>query len=141
MRLVVIEDGDEYATFVRALVPDVTCVVAKSAAEALRTAVRGDAFLVDLRFDRVDVGSLVGDVAQLAGELFGGDEVRAMRHLVDEQGIYVLKALRAAGHDGRAIFVHDFSARRLGHLRVRYGDVVAMATFDAAELRRLLGAR
>lgn len=140
MRILVIEDGDEYASFVRALVPDAACVVAKSAAEALALARSGDVFLVDLRFDRVEPASLVGDVARVADQLFGGDTARATRHLVDEQGIYVLKALRAAGHEGRAIFVHDFTARRLGHLQVRYGDVVAISAFDATELRRLLGA-
>jgi hypothetical protein len=139
--LLVIEDGDEYVGFVHALLPDVPCTSARNAAEALERASGASSYLVDLRFDRIDPSTLVGELRVVARELFGGDEDRAARHLVDEQGIYILKALRRAGHDGRAIFVHDFTPRRLGHLRDRYGDVVAMPSFDAAALRSALGGR
>jgi len=35
--------------------------------------------------------------------------------------------------------VHDFPATRLAHLRALYGDVRAVAAFDADAIRVLLG--
>jgi len=137
----VIEDGDEYTSFADALLADVaTTETVHSGGEALDKAATAEVFLVDLRFDRAAPGALVGELDAVSRELFGGDRTRAARHLQDQQGLYILRALRAAGHAQRAIFVHDFSPRRLANLRVLYGDVAAVPGFDAAALRRLLQA-
>jgi hypothetical protein len=136
--LLVIEDGDEYLRFVEALLPELRCAGVHSGEEALMSASSARAFLIDLRFDRAAPGTLCGDAAEVARELFGGDVSRATRYLTDEQGLYILKALRGAGHAQRALFVHDFTPRRLGHLRERYGDVAAVRTFDASAIRAAL---
>lgn len=138
--LLVIEDGDEYLRFVEALLPELRCAGVRSGAEALVAARTARAFLIDLRFDRAAPETLCGDATEVARELFGGDAARATRYLTDEQGLYILKALRAAGHAQRALFVHDFTSRRLGHLRERYGDVSAVRTFDAGAIRAALEA-
>lgn len=138
-KLLVIEDGDEYLAFARALLEDVTTLdSAHSGAEAMARAGEAEIFLVDLRFDRAEEGALFGEVERVARELFGGDTGRASRHLQDQQGLYILRALRAAGHRQRAIFVHDFSPRRLAKLRSLYGDVGAVPGFDAEAIRRLI---
>jgi CheY-like chemotaxis protein len=140
-RLLVIEDGDEYAEFARVFLADLDIAAAHSAKDALailRT--RGaDALLIDLRFDRAPAGALVGDVAATAQRLFGGDSERALRYLQDEQGTLILADLRAAGFAQRALFVHDFPPRRLANLRRLYGDVDAVAALDAATIRGALG--
>lgn len=140
-RLLVIEDGHEYAEFARLFLGDVYEIEAAHSADsalALLDAHGADVLLVDLRFDRVAPEGLVGDVDETARRLFGGDRARALRHLQDQQGALVLGALRAKGHRQRAVFVHDFPSRRLENLRTLYGDVDAVASFDAAAIRAAL---
>jgi len=139
-RLLVIEDGDEYAEFVRVFLADLEIESAHSAAEAV-AALRSrdaDALLIDLRFDRATPHALVGDVEATATRLFAGDGERALRYLQDEQGTLILAELRAAGFFHRALFVHDFPPRRLANLRRLYGDVSAVPSLDAAAIRRAL---
>lgn len=140
-RLVVIEDGDEYAEFARVFLSELEIEAAHSAADALAVLrARGaDALLIDLRFDRAPAGALVGDVAATAARLFAGDTERALRYLQDEQGTLILADLRAAGFSQSALFVHDFPPRRLANLRRLYGDVDAVPALDAAAIRAALG--
>ena len=140
-RLVVIEDGDEYAEFARVFLADLEIASAHSAADAmaLLRARDADVLLIDLRFDRAPPEVLVGDVAGTAARLFAGDSERALRYLQDEQGTLILAALRAAGFAHPALFVHDFPPRRLANLRRLYGDVDAVPSLDAAAIRRALG--
>ena len=140
-RLVVIEDGDEYAEFARVFLADLEIASAHSAADAvalLRTR-DADALLIDLRFDRAPAEALVGDVDETAARLFAGDRARARRWLADQQGTLILAAVRAAGFAHPALFVHDFAPRRLANLRRLYGDVDAVPSLDAAAIRRALG--
>jgi len=143
-RLLVIEDGTEYAEFARLFLADAWEITAvRSGAEAvaqLETGGGADALLVDLRFDRAPRAALVGDLASTAARLFAGDEGRALRHLQDQQGTLVLGLLRDRGHRQRAVFVHDFPPRRLDNLRRLYGDVCAVAAFDARAIREALDA-
>jgi hypothetical protein len=140
-RLLVIEDGDEYAAFVRAFLAETcACEEARSGRDALAKAADAEVFLVDLRFERAPREALLGDVDEIAVRLFGGEHARAVRHLQDQQGTYILRALREAGHRQRAIFVHDFSPRRVENLRALYGDVCVTPSFDVAALRALLEA-
>jgi hypothetical protein len=139
-RLLVIEDGDEYAEFARLFLRDFAVAAAHSAAEAL-AALRdagADALLVDLRFDRAPAAALVGDLDATAARLFGGDRVRALGYLQDQQGTLILAALRDAGFSQPALFVHDLPPRRLANLRQLYGAVDAVPSLDAAAIRRAL---
>mgnify|MGYP001768193921 CR=1 FL=1 len=141
-RVLVIEDGTEYAEFTRLFLgSDFEVVAAQSGAEALRVAGAGsvDVLLIDLRFDRAPAGVLVGDVDATAERLFAGDRPRALRHLQDQQGVLILAELRQAGHVQPAVFVHEFPPRRLENLRRLYGDLRTVPTFDAAALRVALG--
>jgi ActR/RegA family two-component response regulator len=141
-RLLVIEDGDEYAEFARVfLARDFEVQAARSADEALATlaATGADALFVDLRFDRTVETALTGDPAEIATRLFAGNRARALRYLQDQQGTFILARLRAAGHGQPALFVHGFPARRLENLRQLYGDVRAVPSFDANAIRRALG--
>lgn len=142
-RLLVIEDGAEYAEFARLfLAADFEIEAAQTAAAALAAlaARHADALLIDLRFERAAADSLVGDLGETAARLFGGDRARALRYLKDQQGALILGELRAAGHRQRAVFIHDLPPRRLENLKRLYGAVAAIPSFDAAALRVALGA-
>jgi ActR/RegA family two-component response regulator len=140
-RLLVIEDGDEYAEFARLfLAAHFHIEVAQRSAEALaclRTQ-PVDVLLIDLRFDRAVEADLVGDVTATAHRLFAGDRERALRHLQDQQGVLILAELRAAGFGQRAVFIHEFLPRRMENLHRLYGPVRALPTFDCAALLRAL---
>ena len=139
--LLVIEDGHEYEEFARLfLAEQFTIRAAHSSAEALEALHEqsADAFLVDLRFERSPVEHLVGDVHETAKRRFAGDTFRAIRYLKEQQGTLVLADIRQAGFDGPAVFVHDFSERRLSNLQRLYGRVSAVPTFDAARIRAAL---
>lgn len=140
-RLLVVEDGDEYAEFARLFLADAYEVQGtRTAAEALDALRDGppDGLLLDLRFDRSPVEDLLGDVEEHARRLFGGDHARALRYLQDQQGALILGALRAAGCEAPAVFVHDFPPRRLENLRRLYGRVSAVPSFDAVAIREAL---
>lgn len=139
-RLLVIEDGAEYAEFARLFLPEYDLLRARSCAEALAVLaeVGADALLIDLRFDRVPREILVGDLAQTAARLFGGDRERAARYLEEQQGTLILSELRSKGYRQPALFVHDFGPRRLANLRKLYGAVDAVGSFDAKGLRHAL---
>ena len=132
-RLLVIEDGTEYEEFARAFLSDYLIDTAHSAKEALAHLGEEpcDGLLVDLRFERSPAIDLVGGVESTARRRFGGDTHRAIRHLKEQQGTLVLGELRRAGHHQPAVFVHDFPPRRLANLRKLYGEVFAVAAFDA----------
>jgi CheY-like chemotaxis protein len=141
-RVLVIEDGTEYAEFARLfLARDFEVAAAQSADAALRALAAQpiDVLLIDLRFDRAPAQILIGDLAASAERLFAGDRARSLRHLQDQQGVLILAELRQAGHAQPAVFVHEFPARRLANLRRLYGDVRTVPNFDASALRRALG--
>jgi len=129
----VIEDGGEYEEFARLFLADHfdPIVAAHSAVEALDRADGSEAMLIDLRFERAEDHDLLGDVADVAKRLFAGDRGRATRWLKEQQGTLILGALRDAGHAQPAVFVHDFPKRRLANLKRLYGQVGAVASFDA----------
>ena len=140
-RLLVVEDGEEYAEFARLFLSDAFEIratrTAREALDALRDGVP-DGLLLDLRFDRSPVEGLLGDVEELSRRLFGGDRVRALRYVQDQQGALILGAIRAGGCDAPAVFVHDFPPRRLENLRRLYGRVQAVPSFDAVAIREAL---
>ncbi|MEZ4340753.1 MAG: hypothetical protein R3B82_29375 [Sandaracinaceae bacterium] len=134
--LLVIEDGDEYEEFARLFLADrfEHIVAAHTATEALAAAAGADALLIDLRFERARAEDLLGDAEDAAQRLFAGDLDRARRWMKEQQGTLILGALREAGHDQPAVFVHDFPERRVKNLRKMYGRVGAVPSFDAAAI-------
>jgi CheY-like chemotaxis protein len=142
LQVLIVEDGDEYAEFVRAfLAADCDVLTAGSAAAALQLLDEKnvDLLLLDLRFERAPLNALVGDAASLQRRLFNDDAARTQRHLAEQQGTFILQALRRAGHAQPALFVQDFSPRRLHNLQQLYGEVWALRDFDAEKMRTLFG--
>lgn len=116
MRVLVIEDGEEYTRTLTRFCADVFDFArAGDGPEALALlageadAPAFDRIFLDMRFDRVSPGVLLGDLASTA-ERFNGDPNRARQFLEDNQGAYILAALRAAGHEHPVVFSHDFDA-------------------------------
>jgi len=140
-RLLVIEDGHEYEEFARLFLAhafEIHC--AHSVGEALEVLSDTwiDGFLLDLRFDRAEIGSITGDIEATTERLFAGDRSRAASYLKDNQGVLILAELRPAGHDQPAVFVHDFAPLKMENLTNLYGNVKAVPSFDAASICRAL---
>jgi len=126
-RVLVIEDGEEYThNLTRYLGDDFSFVRAGDGHAALALAGEGGfhAVFLDMRFDRVPADRLLGDLAATA-DRFNGDAERATRFLEDNQGTYVLAALRDAGHTLPVVFSYDFDSepRRWQNLSRRFGPV------------------
>ncbi len=130
IRVLVVEDGEEYTrTLTRFLSGPFAFVRAGSGPEALAHWREGfDMVFLDMRFDRVPAGALLGDLEATAGR-FAGDRSRARVFLEDNQGAFVLAALRADGCTLPAVFSHDFSAepRRWAHVQRLHAPVDFLA--------------
>lgn len=124
-RVLVVEDGHEYINNLTRFLGedfDFTRAGDGPAALALLSGERFDAIFLDMKFDRADV--LLGDLGATQRR-FAGDAARAKRFLENNQGAYVLAALREAGHAQPVIFSYDFDSepRRLRNLQRRYGPL------------------
>lgn len=133
MNFLVIEDGFEWSDFVGRFAGAVAWTRAGSGGEALRL-VRERVFVgvfLDVRFDRVPDDALLGDWASVV-DRYAGDPDRARRHLVDQQGLYVLAALREAGYTGPVLLARDFAEepRRWAHLTARYAPLDGLPDDD-----------
>ncbi len=122
--VLIVEDGDEYLDNLSRFVPGPSYLQAHSGREALEILKIHDVDIVylDMRFDRIPESDLLGDHAAVTREQ-NGDPARAWRHLMNHQGLYILAALREAGHGGRPIVLaYDFSGelRRFNHLKKTY---------------------
>ena len=140
-RLLVIEDGHEYEEFARLFLAhafEIHCAHGIDEALAVLSDTEVDGFLLDLRFDRADTGSITGDIEATAERLFAGDRSRAVSYLKDNQGVLILAELRRAGCDQPAVFVHDFAPLKMKNLTNLYGNVKAVPSFDAASIYRAL---
>jgi CheY-like chemotaxis protein len=148
MRVLIIEDGDEYRENLTRFVPGPTYEQAHSGAEALARLAAGardspvDLIYLDMRFDRIPQSDLLGDHA-LATRDHNGDPDRGWRFLATNQGLFILAALRQAGF-GRipTILAYDFSRepQRLAHLqRVHPGLRWVPDAVTPAEIRALMG--
>ncbi len=144
-RILVIEDGHEYVENLTRFLSDAFDFErAGGGAAALERLAAGGvaAIFLDMRFDRVPAGALLGDLAGLA-ERFNGDPARARRFLEDNQGTYILAAIRQAGHRQTAIFSYDFDGepRRWRRLRGAHGPVEYLNdSASPEEIRRALAA-
>ena len=139
--ILVVEDGHEYTTNLdRFLGEEFRFVRAGDGASAL-AALGGAPFqavFLDMRFDRAD--RLLGDLGALVRR-FSGDEARARRFLEDNQGTYVLAALRGAGCTLPVIFSYDFDGepRRFANLSRRHGPLAYLNdTAGPADMRAAL---
>jgi hypothetical protein len=122
--VLIVEDGDEYLGSLARFVPGPRYLQAHSGAQAIELLSRESIDLVylDMRFDRIPEADLLGDRAAASREA-NGDPARALRHLQANQGLYILDALRAAGHGRMPIVLsYDFSreARRFERLAAIY---------------------
>ncbi len=144
-QLLIIEDGDEYLRFFSRYLKDHQYNQAHSLEACLNeldTSIP-DGFVLDLRFDRVPREDLIGDVEDMAGNLFGGDLEAAWRYVVDNQGYLILQELRERGFNQPALLVAELPQRRQDNLRKLYGRIGVVPSFDrnriARALRELLG--
>jgi CheY-like chemotaxis protein len=144
MQVLIIEDGDEYRENLTRFVPGPTYLQVHSGALALALLATTpvDLIYLDMRFDRIPQGDLLGDHA-LATRDHNGDPDRGWRFLAMNQGLFILAALRQAGH-GRVptILAYDFSRepQRLAHLqRVHPGLRWVPDAVTPAEIRALMG--
>lgn len=108
--VLVVEDGDEYLTNLSTFVSNgIEYRQARSGIEACRMVAqkRPDLVYLDMRFDRTPEEELLGSMVELTAR-FNGDVSRARRFQQDNQGLFVLRALREAGFVGPVILSYDF---------------------------------
>lgn len=111
IRVLVVEDGDEYLTNLTTFVSDgIEYLQSRNGNHACRSIkdAKPDLVYLDMRFDRTPVEELLGDMVQLTGR-FNGDVSRARRFQQDNQGLFILRALRESGFDGPVVLSYDFS--------------------------------
>ncbi len=123
LRVLIVEDGDEYLRTLTRFVPGPKYTQVKNGAAALDALRGGDVDIVylDMRFDRVPLGDLLGDHDD-ATRRHNGDPAKGWRHIQNHQGLYVLDHLVANDFSHvPVILAYDFSreARRLEFLRRR----------------------
>lgn len=149
MRVLIIEDGNEYLDNLCRFVEGPAYVQAHTGTEALALLTRQaiDIIYLDMRFDRIPEGALFGD-RQAAARRHNGDAERGLRYLVNHQGLFILDALRRAGHAQPVILAYDFTneAARFDRLNRQHDnlswvpDAVSAAEIRA-RLQRLAGPR
>jgi CheY-like chemotaxis protein len=122
-QILIVEDGDEYLQTLSRFVPGPRYAQVKSGAAALAALRAGgvDLLYLDMRFDRVPLGDLLGDHDD-ATRRHNGDPAKGWRHLQNHQGLFILDHLVANDFgDVPVILAYDFSreTRRLEFLRKR----------------------
>jgi CheY-like chemotaxis protein len=149
MKLLVIEDGHEYTDLLARFMPELDVTRAGTGPDALELLGQRDfdAIFLDMRFERAPESALLGDIGS-ALDRHNGDPGRAIAHLQDHQGLYILSALREAGRALPVLIAYDFSLEpaRWGRLRDRFGPVAFAADLAGpaevrAQLAELVGQR
>jgi hypothetical protein len=131
--VLVVEDGTEYTDAFRRLAgagESFEFFRAGDAREARRILAERpvDAIFLDVAFDRIPPERLEGAIEPLT-ERFGGDRLRAQRHLASQQGFYLAAALaNSIPRSARVFIAFDFSAEpeRLRALRERLPGLEGM---------------
>ncbi|MGB0679790.1 MAG: hypothetical protein ACPGUV_09030 [Polyangiales bacterium] len=139
--VLIVEDGDEYLSHLSRYLPGPRYLQAQNGTTALSTlaAHAVDLLYLDMRFDHIPTGALLGDHAATL-PAHSGDSARAWRALAEHQGLYILAAIRAAGYRTPAILAHDFQRdpARFARLAAKYAplcwvpDAVAATEIRAA---------
>jgi len=124
MRVLIVEDGDEYLANLSRFVPGPQYVQAHDAAEALALLTAGgiDLLYLDMRFDRIPRDRLVGELSQALAAC-NGDPERAWKHLQNNQGLFILAFLAARGFGALPVLLsYDFGhePRRFSLLKRTY---------------------
>lgn len=144
MRVLIVEDGDEYRDNLTRFVPGPEYVQVHTGQEALDALARDrfDLVYLDMRFDRIPQAELLGDHAA-ATRNQNGDPHRGWRFLAMNQGLFILDALRKAGHGALpTVLAYDFSRepQRLAHLqKVHPGLRWVPDAVTPAEIRKVMG--
>jgi CheY-like chemotaxis protein len=110
LHVLVVEDGDEYLTNLTTFVSEgIGYSQAHSGAEAcvMTQEQPPDLVYLDMRFDRTPSSSLLGDLVALSSR-FNGDTTRARQFQQDNQGLFILRALRESGYAGPVVLSYDF---------------------------------
>lgn len=141
MRVLIIEDGTEYLDLLSRFLVDIDWIRVGSGPEALAWLSRheADALFLDMCFDRIPIEELLGDIAATALR-FNGDPVRARSHLQQQQGLYILSALRGAGIELPVLLAIDLrdEPARWQRLRDRYAPVAQAADLTPGAVREAL---
>ena len=139
MTVLVIEDGDEYLDNLAQFVLGPSYLQAHTGDEALgileSSAV--DIIYLDMRFDRIPHADLMGDHDQVTRE-HNGDPNRAWKYLANNQGLYILAALKRAGFANLPVIIaYDFSKepRRFDNLKRQYPNLRWVS--DAVSFREI----
>src|SRR4051812_44356820 len=96
--VLIVEDGNEYLENLSRFVMGPRYLQAhdgKSAVQVLQTQ-RVDLLYLDMRFDRIELKQLLGDHAAATRDQ-NQDPNKAWKYLQNNQGLFVLEAVRAAG--------------------------------------------
>lgn len=130
-KVLVIEDGEEYSRLLRRYLAERFDFVRAGDGPSALALLADQAFAVvflDMRFDRADPQRLLGDKAEVS-DRFGGDATQAQRFLEDNQGTYILAALRESGCALPVLFSYDFDGepRRFRHLAQSWGPLAYLS--------------
>ena len=143
--VLIVEDGHEYIDRAEQfLSEDFEFTRAGNGEEALQL-LRETAFemaYLDMNFNRVGSHQLLGPWDELTAR-FGGDKEQARAFLEAHQGVYVLSAMRDAGHGLPVLISYDFSSepKRWSHLKSRYGPIAYLSDNEGPdEVRKALHA-
>ncbi len=108
--VLVVEDGNEYLTNLTTFVAQGMVYRQAQSGDAACQLIaqrRPDLVYLDMRFDRTPEEVLLGNLVELSAR-FNGDVARARRFQQDNQGLFVLRALREYGYTGPVILSYDF---------------------------------
>ena len=119
--VLIVEDGNEYLENLSRFVQGPRYLQShdgRSAVELLKHE-RVDLLYLDMRFDRIELPLLLGDHAAAKAE-HNQDTNKAWKYLQNNQGLFILEAVRKAGFVGvPVVLAYDFSReeKRFGHLK------------------------
>ena len=122
--ILVVEDGDEYIDVLTRFVDGYRYIQVHSGTEAVHAlqTMPIDAIFLDMRFDRIERSTLLGDHAALM-QTHANDAERAWKFLEKNQGLYILNAIYEANYGHLPVIIsHDFSGQptRQAHLKKTY---------------------
>lgn len=142
--LLILEDGDEYLRFFSRHLAHFNYLQAHNLTEAQHHLTEHgdaiDAFILDLRFDRIPREDLIGDAEDIAEEMFGGPEEidSAWRYIIDHQGYLILRALRDQGRMQPALLIAELPERQHENLRRLYGAIGVVPSFEPKAIAQQL---
>jgi len=119
--ILIVEDGNEYFEIFSRFVTGPIYHQAHNGDEALEIlkCLKIDIIFMDMRFDRIPQNKLLGNHAQIT-HLCNGDPNRAWQYLQNNQGLYILEAMKNEGFfDLKIIISYDFSREESRFLELK----------------------